>query len=333
MFTTSIKYDGTINGAMGLAGADAACASLASAAGLPAGTYKAWLSTSTVDAKSRLGTARGFIRPDGSPFADKVSDITAGKILNPPNIDENGAAIGDEGAWTGTNASGAEAAGETCSDWTSNSGLAVAGSVGGGPQVWTASTGAETSCSGMFHLYCFDTTHTNPLSFTPASGRIAFLSTGFDTSSGLSGADAQCQSEAASAGLPNPTTYLALLAISSASAESRFDLSAGSMPYVRPDGIKIADAPTIAAGMPLDSGIWQHADGSYETNPNLELFWAGADGVSSTDHNASETCSDWSTNIAPATGNLSLLIAGQGWWDGFSTFCSELGVGVLCLEQ
>jgi hypothetical protein len=46
---------------------------------------------------------------------------------------------------------------------------------------------------------------------------------------------------------------------------SGFNFLAMSEPYVRPDGIKIADAPTIASGASLDSGIWQNADGTYVT--------------------------------------------------------------------
>ncbi|HYL59494.1 MAG TPA: hypothetical protein VEU51_11520, partial [Candidatus Acidoferrales bacterium] len=65
VFVTSSTFDGNLGGQ---AGADADCASLASGAGL-AGTFKAWLSTSGLNAKDKLGSARGFVRIDGQPFA------------------------------------------------------------------------------------------------------------------------------------------------------------------------------------------------------------------------------------------------------------------------
>src|SRR5436190_591044 len=57
-----------------LAAADNACNAAATAAGLP-GTYRAWLSTSSVDAIDRIAGARGWIRPDGVPFADAPAHL------------------------------------------------------------------------------------------------------------------------------------------------------------------------------------------------------------------------------------------------------------------
>jgi len=70
VFATSTSYPADFGG---LAGADAICNQHAGDAGLP-GTYVAWLSTTTVDARDRLAGARGFVRPDGLPFADTVDD-------------------------------------------------------------------------------------------------------------------------------------------------------------------------------------------------------------------------------------------------------------------
>lgn len=90
-FVTSTTYNGDLGG---LAGADQKCQALAEAAGLPANVYKAWLSTSNENAKDRLGSARGWVRKDGKPFADTVADIVSGKIFHPLRIDENGADTG-----------------------------------------------------------------------------------------------------------------------------------------------------------------------------------------------------------------------------------------------
>jgi len=97
-FVTSATFTGKLGGQKG---ADAKCARAAKAVGL-SGTFKAWLSTSKRNAKGKLGTARGFVRVDGQPFADQVSDIVAGRIFNPLDIDENGDAHPDNAVWTGT---------------------------------------------------------------------------------------------------------------------------------------------------------------------------------------------------------------------------------------
>ena len=336
VFVTSAVYDGSINGAMGLAGADSTCAALATSAGLPTGTYKAWLSTSTVNAVDRLGTARGFVRTDGSPFADRVSDIVSGKILNPLSLDQTGTDINVplfQYAWTGTTNAGTVHGTSTCVDWTSISGtiFGETGVVSGGPNAWSDRSGA-LSCSDPFqgHLYCFDISHTSTLTVTPAVGRLAFVSkASFDTTKGVAGADALCQSEATAAGLTNPTHFLALLSTSTASAASRFDLSAMSMPYVRPDGIKIADAATIASGTDLDSGFWQHADGSY-----ISAFTFAWNGSAAPNAAGTNNCTDWTTSSDMVTG-----IDGRtnqtdpSWWNYFDMSSCASQNSLYCLEQ
>jgi hypothetical protein len=340
VFVTSQTYDGSINGADGLAGADAACASLASAAHLPTGTYKAWLSTSTVDAAIRLGSARGFVRVNGEPFADHVSDITAGTILGPIDLDELGnlhTEDGDGFVWTGTTNSGTIVSGKACQDWTSNSSMdsGETGIFDGGPAFWSDDAGAAVNCANtsQARLYCFDTSHTNPLVIPPVDGRIAFISKfDFDPSTGVSGADAECQSEATTAGFASPNTFLALISTTTASAATRFDLSMGSKPFVRPDGVKIADAPTIATGGVLDSGIWQYSDGTYFTNPGRNLTaWIGstAPNVNGT---LAQTCNDWSSKSSTDTGLFGSAITVSGWWAAGSNHCSS-GSSVYCLNQ
>jgi hypothetical protein len=333
VFITSQVYDGSINGADGLAGADTKCAALATSAGLPTGTYKAWLSTSTVNAVSRLGSARGFVRVDKAPIADQISDLTSGKILNPITLDETGADArfpGNSDVWTGSTNAGAVVGGSTCDDWTSVSG-SVFGETGhfdGGPTQWSDAAGSSCNNGAQNHLYCFDTSHTTALTVTPAPGRLAFMSTGnFNPSTGVPSADTLCQSEATAAGLANPGTFLALLSTSTASAASRFDMSAMSAPFVRPDGIKIADAPTLAAGMVLDSGIWQHADASYFSGFDPTV-WTGSATPNATSAN---TCTDWTSNSAKGTDGFATETEIM-WWRSFDmTSCSSKPV--YCLEQ
>lgn len=297
---------------------------------MPSGTYKAWLSTSTLNAVTKLGSARGFVRTDGSPFADQVSDITAGKILHSLNLDENGGDVAFENVWTATSAAGTST-GFTCSDWTTNSNSTQGeqGLSSGGPQLWTDTLGLQT-CNVTHHLFCFDTSNVSTLTVTPASGRVAFISKGaFDTSSAVSGADTLCQTEATNAGLTNGSTFKALLSTSTVSAASRFTLTSGA--YVRPDGIKIADAPTIAAGTALDSGIWQHADGSYANTISSVVMWTGSS-TPSTTGTAGTTCSDWSSNLSSSHGSDAETVTDSHWWGGFGVTGCNSSSSVYCLE-
>jgi hypothetical protein len=306
---------------------------LAIAASLPTGTYKAWLSTSTVSAVSRLGTARGFVRVDKAPIADQISDLTSGKILNPIDLDEaghNDSFPANSDVWTGSTNDGTLGSTGTCNDWTSTSG-SVFGETGhfdGGPTVWSdISGGSSCDNAAQNHLYCFDTSHNSQLIVTSVPGRLAFVTVGlFDPSTGLSGADALCQSEATAASLPGAGSFKALLSTSTASAASRFDMTAMSAPFVRPDGIKIADAPTLASGS-ISSGIWQFADGSYFTGFD-KFVWTGST-VPNTTGALTDTCSDWTSKAAK--GIVGNAVETAIWWDELSnTSCASKPV--FCLE-
>jgi hypothetical protein len=112
---------------------------------------------------------------------------------------------------------------------------------------------------------------------------------------------------------------------------SGFNFLAMSEPYVRPDGIKIADAPTIASGAPLDSGIWQNADGTYVTT--FSLPWTGSSTPSSPTTTA-QTCDDWSTNSDPASGDIGeTRDSGEFWWNaGTTDLCGNFSP-IYCLQE
>ena len=115
----------------------------------------------------------------------------------------------------------------------------------GGPQLWT-DTFALTGCNSTRHLLCFDIPHECADRDPCLRPHRIISQRTFDAHFRRDRCRYLCQNEATSAGLTNASSLLALLSTTSASAATRFDLSMGSMPYVRPDGIKIADATTIA---------------------------------------------------------------------------------------
>jgi hypothetical protein len=333
VFVTSTLQPGNFGG---LAGADAICAARATAGGLP-GTYVAWLSTAAAGAASRLGSAKGFVRPDGKPFANTVADILANKLFYPLRIDEAGVDVTNGPlpsastvtVWTGTTKDGLLSSGQTCTDWTSSSGSGLTGRAAGGPASWTART--NSGCGTARRLYCFQTDHTtDDLVPTSTAGKIAFVSTKSFTPGpgvGIAGADALCASNATAASLPG--TFKALLATTAASAASRVTLAPL---YVRPDGIPIASGTTLSAGGVLDSGIWQRADGTYSPATG-DLAYTGAPTPASLPASAASTCDDWTATTSTAAVIGADTFADPTWWNLASTQTCAATLAVYCLEQ
>ncbi len=332
VFVTSTLQNGNLGG---LAGADAICAARATAASLP-GTYVAWLSTSTVNALDRLGSAKGFVRVDGKPFANAPADIVANKIFNPLRIAEDGSDVSSSvvpgsstlTVYTGTLGDGTVATGATCSDFTDTAGSARRGEVSGGPVTWTARQ--NSNCTTTRRLYCFETDHSGAdLVPAPMSGKIAFVSTKIFAPGpgiGIAGADTVCANNASSAGLTG--TFKALLATTSASAASRVALAPL---YVRPDGIPIATGTTIAAGSALDSGMWQRADGTYVPATG-DLVFTGAPSPSATG-TISSTCSDWTATTSTTAVIGADTFADPSWWNLASNGTCTSTLAVYCLQQ
>jgi len=291
-FVTSEYFTGQQIG--GLSGADEHCKRLALAADLGDHGWRAWLSTQggegtadDVAAKDRIGnTARGWVRPDGAPLVDLLADLLQGKLLHPLLIDETGTAQKSE-VWSATQMDGTLAPGVTngllsCGDWLSDTGDAVTGfsySVG---LLWTQNFNAL--CNKARPLYCFSTDRTTPLTVTKAVGRLAFTSEAtFNASTGLAGADLQCQAEATAAALPG--TYKALLTTQAMPAHQRFNLT--GMPWVRPDGIAwLPDPTTLSTFTGAATALNMSANGTFLATDAYRFAFMGIPG---------DTCLDWSS--------------------------------------
>lgn len=112
----------------GLDGADAHCQSLAEAAGAGDKTWRAYLSTSTVNARDRIGDGP-WHNAKGELIASNLEELhgEANKIGKDTGLTEKGEMVKGRGdtpnqhdILTGSNADGTVAAGMTCEDWTSN---------------------------------------------------------------------------------------------------------------------------------------------------------------------------------------------------------------------
>jgi hypothetical protein len=141
-FVTSANPKGGNLG--GLAGGDAVCQSLAQAAGAGGKTWHAYLSSSTVDAKTRIGNGPWYnfkgeliaqnVADLHTPDKNKISGATAltekGTTPNYLKLDAKGEVQRPEGdlvhdILTGTNEDGTKNA-DTCKDWTAGDGSAKA---------------------------------------------------------------------------------------------------------------------------------------------------------------------------------------------------------------
>ena len=120
----------------GLAGADAHCARLAAAAGAGDKTWHAYLSTDTVDARSRIGNGPWY-DAKGVMIASSVADLhgAGNKLDKQSALSESGAVINGRGdtpnrhdILTGSNPDGTRVAGKNCAGWTSSdAGTAIVG--------------------------------------------------------------------------------------------------------------------------------------------------------------------------------------------------------------
>jgi hypothetical protein len=171
----------------GLAGADAHCTSLAEAAGIEGKTWRAYLSTSTVDARDRIGDGPWY-NVEGEMIAANVAELHGDNNLTGETaIDENGDTpaylVMVDGAaeragdslvhdiLTGTNEDGT-ANEATCNNWTDGSAdvqamLGHADRMGRNPGLnsWNAIHASQgcsmetlipTGGAGMFYCFAID---------------------------------------------------------------------------------------------------------------------------------------------------------------------------------
>ena len=112
----------------GLEGADAHCQKLAEAAGATGKTWRAYLSTSSVNARDRIGNGP-WHNAKGELIAQDLNELhgEGNKIGKQTGLTEAGNPVNGRGdtpnmhdILTGSNADGTVAADMTCNDWTNN---------------------------------------------------------------------------------------------------------------------------------------------------------------------------------------------------------------------
>jgi hypothetical protein len=168
VFITSNFYSGDLKtaggGATGLEGADKLCQLHADAASLP-GTFRAWLSSKTVDAIDRITGPGPWKNTHGEVVFGNRAQLQTHPLTS-VGYDETGDGLYPL-VWTGTDV-GREAPPEysssttsTCNDWTSASG-ATPGSVYGDSGQGSSGAWSKNGYDGCYEthaFYCFAVTN------------------------------------------------------------------------------------------------------------------------------------------------------------------------------
>lgn len=142
----------------GLAGADAICQSNAQSAGLPVGTYRAWLSDGTNSPATRLDPNVGpYELPDGTMVALNFADLLDGTLAAPINVTATGTTGVSSFVWTGTLENGlpvptSPGAGD-CDNWSNASTTGQTGRSALTGAGWSSTD--QTGCTVLTRLYCF----------------------------------------------------------------------------------------------------------------------------------------------------------------------------------
>lgn len=359
-FVTSVTGTGDLSswddagGESGLAAGDAICRARAGAANLDnANSYRAWLSTSTVDAYCHVlgltgtraddcdGSAVGeppagpWARRDGQPFAAALgaaTDPVDPRVYQPLLFDELGVEVPFVGAlaWTGTGPDGTLYA-TSCLDWdsASNGQFGDTGSAGSVGRNWTYHV--TLNCDQTARLLCLEPGAGDTLRVPTSGGALAFLSstTGHGKledwsggTAGLAGADEICQTLAASAALPYADSFVAWLSDSTTHATARLTFLG---PFVRTDGFPLAAtrAEMLGGAGKLLTGLNVTETVHYVAGAVTEhLAWTGTNSIGSV---TAQHCTDWSSSTSGSLGTIgdSSTARATTWTNGGASDCSQ----------
>lgn len=159
IFITTTTYNGNLGG---LAGADAKCQTVATAAG-QTGNWVALLSTTGTFFKDRIpwNWARAE-NMGGELIANDVNDLYLGRLNSPIRYNQSGILSAQDNAWTGTETDGAAFlrpsgyTDHTCQNWTSTS--ATWDGYSGAPASidynWQYNAGTRYLCNTNHALFC-----------------------------------------------------------------------------------------------------------------------------------------------------------------------------------
>ena len=299
------------------AAADKFCDDAALAAGLPDNTYIAWLSVNGTSVVTRLGSARGWVRPDGRPVADSQTDLYLDhKIYYPIAIDETKQLRFAINVFTGTNGGGV-ATGFDCVDLTETGGELTYGYTDASGAEWT-DAGHALLCNNNMHLYCLGIDKQVPVTMPNAQGKRIFMSEMSPDAVSLASLDAVCQSDGTAFG---PGVYIALVATSTSAAKNRPGITIdAARPWVRPDGVVVTtDLSTLRAPINVSPAL------NYFNAPTM--FGAASLGDVGT---LASTCQNWTSTSQ----GISLGLSSRSSPEGFTGYTTGTCISrkIYCIE-
>jgi hypothetical protein len=219
-----------------------------------------------------------------------------------------------------------------CSNWTVNTPVGVeSGCTDSTTYGWTY---YYMSCSQSQHLLCLQTGKGPSLQKFASAGKMSFVTSAGGSGdlggwpqaggkSGLEAADAICNTLALEAGLTG--AFKAWLSSETVNAKDRFT---GNGPWIRLDGVKIADNLLDLTDGSLFSAITITEEGDYIYLP----VWTGtkADGTSLAGYH----CSNWTdgTSTFSSSGGRSSDAYG-GWTNAWSPVKCNYPYHLYCLED
>jgi len=368
-FVTSTSGNGNLGswadagGKSGLAAADAICQNRASAAGLT-GDFTAWISDTSNDAYCRVHNLAGkktsncgqptlpvaagpWVRTDGYPYSGIISELTSsGEVYAPARYDEYGILTpGSTFYFTNTLFSGKAdlPGGSSCGEWTTTNASDYAGA---GSSDVTAGLMYHAPCSNSaLRLLCMQTGDGPVLPDFATTGKKVFVSSSMGTgnlgswfnaggNTGIAAGDKVCQSLAANAGLANAANFKAWLSDSSTNAIDRITSNGSNGPWVRLDGVKIADSKNDLTDGSLFTSISLDDTGTYYRELlDFYTVWTGT--LFNGTKNANNSCNNWTDGTASYTTAAfgHDVKAGAEWTGGFGTSCNLNNFRIYCFED
>lgn len=312
----------------GLAAADAYCNDIADSRLLD-GTWRAFLSTSFVNAPDRIIGAGPWVNLDGGVVIRDRQELRFGALGGAGiSIETGEGPLSRYLFWTGTTDGGVASPNATCSDWV-GIGTGAAGTTQVGVLGW--SNQLVEACSQANRLLCLEQDLTPRRSSPrPTNPRRLFVTSDVMSGNrgGLSGADQTCQTFALAGNLTG--TWRALLATSTQSPLARLTSDG---PFTLLDGGVVF--PNRAA-LGLGQTFVRLTD---ETGfPTGRVFWSGANSVAGS---TPSTCQDWTSSASANSafvGEVRMLsgfpnnVSSRFAWSPSAGACNTFKY-LLCVEQ
>lgn len=331
-FVTSTVYSVT----SGLSTYDSACALGGSVLGAVGpdggpGRFVALISSSSQSAAARVGSASGWVRPDGRIVVIGSPWDGGGPLVHALSMTENNASAAFGAVLTGTLATGAGTS--NCSGWTLGTGSHEIGSSSRVNKQWIEYSSQPCGGAGGGRVYCVQTDFSRTLALPPPppGARIAFLGRTNLTGDFASTVDTVCTNEARDAGWGG--SFAGLRATKDAGAVSRVRLDAGN--WYRPDGVQLTLRASDLAGGQLLAPVSVHASGEPARDDGgfNPAVWTGSTSPGSGSGVPNGPCDDWSRRDAGFGITGTWIDVGQWFNSTTNTAACSVALPVYCFEN